>query len=97
MKFIIILLIFAGLAFYTSQKLQSDNPIISLYMNWVITLIAVNLLISLFIYLFTHSVKKGKGNRGVRGKVGRRGEEGDSDFCNFCVKVGKLDPSLISS
>ena len=84
MNFIIILLIFAGLALYISQKLQSDNAIISLYINWVITLIAINLLISLFIYLFTHSVKKGKGNKGVRGQIGRRGEEGDSDYCNFC-------------
>ncbi len=91
MNFIVILLIFSAAAFYTSQKLQSDNPIISMYMNWVITLIAVNLLISLFIYLFTHSVKKGKGNKGIRGQMGRRGEEGDSDFCNFCVGIGELD------
>ena len=90
MKFIIILLIFSGLAFHTSQKLKSDNPIISLYMNWVITLIAINLLISVFIYLFTHSVKKSKGNQGVRGKVGRRGEEGDSDYCNFCVPLSQI-------
>ena len=49
-------------------------------MNWVITLIAINILISLLsIYL---SLKKGKGNK-VLEETGRRGEEGDP-LCNFC-------------
>jgi hypothetical protein len=50
-------------------------------------LVLINVLVSTFIYLFTHSVKNGRGNNGVRGKMGRRGEEGDSDFCNFCENI----------
>lgn len=84
MKFIIVIILFAALAIYISGELQSDNEFISLYVNWVIILVLINLLVSSFIYLFTHSVKRGKGNIGIKGKIGRRGIEGDSDFCNFC-------------
>lgn len=84
MKFIIIIILFASLAIYVSGQLQSNNEYISLYVNWVILLVLINLLISSFIYLFTHSVKSGRGNQGIRGKIGRRGPEGDPGYCNFC-------------
>tara|TARA_B100000123_G_scaffold167060_1_gene123781 strand:- start:3346 stop:3609 length:264 start_codon:yes stop_codon:yes gene_type:complete len=85
MKYIIILIIFAVAAYYTTGKLKSNNPQITMYVTWVTTLITVNLLVSTFIYMFTHSVKNSQGNKGIRGKVGRRGPEGKPDFCNFCT------------
>lgn len=86
MKLLLFILLFSALAIFISQKLNTNNEFISMYVNWVIFLVVINLLISTFIYLFTHSVKKGNGNKGVRGKIGRRGEEGKPDFCNFCPK-----------
>lgn len=88
MKLLLFILLFSGLAIFTSQKLKTSNEFVSMYVNWVILLVIINLLVSTFIYLFTHSVKNGNGNQGVRGKIGRRGEEGTPDFCNFCKTPG---------
>ncbi len=85
MNFVISLLIIGGAAFYIVGRLQTDVPVLNLYVTWITTLIALNLLVSLFIYSFTHNVKNSRGNQGIRGKVGRRGNEGDPDFCNFCI------------
>ena len=74
-----------------SKIKKSNNEFIAMYVNWVILLVAVNLIIATFIYLFTHSVKKGNGNQGVRGKIGRRGEEGEPDYCNFCKPIGEIE------
>ena len=84
MKLLLFILLFSALAIFISQKLNTNNEFISMYVNWVIFLVVINLLVSTFIYLFTHSVKKGNGNKGVRGNIGRRGEEGKPAFCNFC-------------
>ena len=90
MKLLLFIILFSILAVFGSQKLKSNNEFIAMYVNWVILLVAVNLIITTFIYLFTHSVKKGNGNQGVKGKMGRRGEEGDTDFCNFCKSLEEL-------
>lgn len=87
MKLLLVIILFAAMAIFITQKLNTNNEFISMYTNWVILLVVINLLVSTFIYLFTHSVKKGNGNQGVRGKLGRRGEEGDPDFCNFCLPL----------
>jgi hypothetical protein len=83
MKFILALIFIASVAFYITGKLKSDNPVITMYVTWITTLITINILVTTFIYMFTHSVKNSDGNKGVRGNVGRRGEEGESDFCKF--------------
>lgn len=89
MKFILIIIFFAATAFYVTNKLKTDNEFLSLYVTWSTTLVLINLLVTLFIYMFTHSVKNSKGNVGVKGKIGRRGEEGKPKYCNFCsVRVG---------
>ena len=91
MKLLLFIILFSVLAVVGSQKLKSNNEFIAMYVNWVILLVAVNLIITTFIYLFTHSVKKGDGNQGVRGKIGRRGEEGEPDYCNFCKPIGMIE------
>ena len=40
-----------------TQKLNTNNEFISMYTNWVILLVVINLLVSTFIFI-THSVKK---------------------------------------
>ena len=91
MKLLLFIILFSALAVFTAQKLTSNNEFISMYANWIILLLVINLLVAIFIYLFTHSVKKGNGNPGVRGKIGRRGEEGEPDYCNFCKPIGKIE------
>ena len=88
MKLLLVIILFAAMAIFITQKLNTKNEFISMYVNWVILLVVINLLVSTFIYLFTHSVKSGNGNQGVRGKIGRRGDEGEPDFCNFCKTPG---------
>lgn len=84
MNFLVFIIIVAATSFYYSGKLKSENTLfLNFFVTWVTTLIALNLLISLFIYLFSHSVKKADGNEGVRGMRGRRGPEGKSETCKF--------------
>ena len=84
MKYIVVLIFIAVVAFGITGKLKTDEPLVSMYVTWVTTLVAINILVSIFIYMFTHSVKNSTGNEGVKGKVGRRGPEGKSAYCNFC-------------
>lgn len=83
MKYIIVLIFIAAVAFSATGKLKTDEPLVSMYVTWVTTLVALNILVSTFIYMFTHSVKNSDGNTGVRGKVGRRGPEGKPGYCKF--------------
>ena len=87
MNFLIFIILVAGVSFYYSGQIKSSkDPLIPFFVTWVTTLIALNLLVALFIYMFSHSVKKATGNLGVRGMRGRRGPEGDSDICKFkCI------------
>lgn len=84
MYFLIVLFLVLGFSFYMSGQISDVNePLIGYYVTWATTLIALNVLISTFIYMFTNSVQQSEGNEGVRGKVGRRGPEGRPDYCKF--------------
>lgn len=84
MNFLIFIILVAGASFYFSGQIKTNNdPLLANFVTWSTTLIALNLLIALFIYMFSHSVKNATGNQGVRGLRGRRGSEGKPDFCNF--------------
>jgi hypothetical protein len=85
MNFLIFIILVAGASFYASSMIKpGDNNLISFYVTWAVILISLNLIVTLFIYLFSHGIKNSEGNKGVRGKRGRRGKEGKSDFCNLC-------------
>lgn len=84
MNFLIFIILVAGTSFYVSGRIRTDTDhLLAFYVTWATTLIALNLLVGLFIYMFSHSVKKATGNNGVRGLRGRRGQEGKSDYCLF--------------
>ena len=84
MNFLIFIILVAGVSFYFSGQIKTNNdPLLAYFVTWCTTLIAFNLLVALFIYIFGHSVKNATGNQGVKGSRGRRGPEGDSDICNF--------------
>lgn len=92
MNFIFVLIAIGIACYYANGQIQNiEDPLLMLYITWVTTLIALNIIVSVFIYLFSHGVKSSKGNQGIRGKVGLRGEEGDAEYCKFPVDLSKFN------
>ena len=84
MNFLIVLITIGVACSYANSQIQKLNePLLLYYATWVTILISLNVLVSVFIYLFTHSLKENPGNTGIRGKTGIRGEEGKSQYCDF--------------
>tara|TARA_B110000027_G_C15845687_1_gene180419 strand:- start:41 stop:313 length:273 start_codon:yes stop_codon:yes gene_type:complete len=84
MNFIVVLIAIGVAVFYANQQIKTiEEPLLLLYVTWVTVLIALNILISIYIYLFSHSIKESPGNKGIRGAIGIRGEEGKSAYCPF--------------
>jgi hypothetical protein len=61
----------------------SDDPSFTLFFNWYIALVLINLLNILTTVLFHYFMTDLPGERGNIGKVGEKGLQGDDDRC-FC-------------
>lgn len=84
MNFIIIIILMGIAVYYTTGQLKNiEDPLLLTYITWVSVLIGLNIIVSIFIYLFSHSVKQTKGNTGIRGLTGIRGDEGTPEYCKF--------------
>ena len=91
MNFIFVLIAIGIACYYANGQIKNiDNPLLMLYITWVTVLIFLNILVSIFIYLFSHSVKSTQGNEGIRGKTGIRGDEGPEEYCQFPVDLKKF-------
>ena len=84
MNFVFVLIAIGIAVYYANGQIKNlDEPLLIFYTTWVTILISLNLLVGIFLYLFSHSVKETKGNQGIRGAIGIRGKEGKPDYCKF--------------
>lgn len=84
MKMIIILIALAVAAIYFSNQVKGGgNKYSALFVSWATSLLFFNIFIALFLYMFTHQIKKRPGEVGLKGKIGPRGKEGTPKQCKF--------------
>lgn len=72
----------------------SEKPSFTLFFNWYIALVIINLLNILSTLIFNYFMADLPGERGEKGDIGEKGDQGDNDVC-FCndVKSEKIDES----
>ena len=84
MNFVVVLIAIGIAVFYANGQIKNfDEPLLIFYTTWVTILISLNLVVGIYLYSFSHSVKNSQGNKGIRGLIGVRGEEGKPDYCIF--------------
>ena len=73
------------------QKI-SKQPSFSLFFNWYIALVMINLINILATLIYNYFMADLPGERGEKGEVGEKGAQGDNDVC-FCndIKPEKIN------
>ena len=61
MNFIVVIILIAIAVYYASGQIGNvQEPLLLMYITWTTILISLNILVSVFIYLFSHSIKNSK-------------------------------------